>query len=66
MFEKNEIVEQKDPTHYSKLDPKTLKVCCNVFFFCLQHNIEGDICNIIFYHVIVMRQQPLMVMFTFT
>ena len=26
MPESDEVVEKKDPTHYSKLDPKTLKV----------------------------------------
>jgi len=25
-LEKNEVLEKKDPTHYSKLDPKALKV----------------------------------------
>lgn len=35
--EKAEMVEKKDPTHYSKLDTKTLKVCNQCFLCCLQH-----------------------------
>jgi len=30
-LEKNEVIEMKDPTHYSKLDPKSLKVCEQYF-----------------------------------
>lgn len=38
MTEKEDVVEKKDPTHYSKLDPKTLKVCNERFLhFHLQH-----------------------------
>jgi len=35
MHEKDEVIEKKDPTHYSKLDTKTLKVSDLCFPFCL-------------------------------
>ena len=31
-LDKNEVLEKKDPTHYSKLDPKALKVSEEYYF----------------------------------